>query len=200
MYSDDEGSAGEEFLPDLPEDFALEGFIEISEGHIPAENEVKRAFRRRRPDILLEKFHRSPNCFFHAVSVSRFYEPCIQPFPGKFSHAARRITSFLRPLDHAPVGIGRNDLHRHISKCALEGSGPEERQGIGLFSRSASNAPAPQFPVSPGARESCKLRKDITFQKLKYFPVPGKTGNRDMAERVEDGPLGRRAPEIGPVR
>src|SRR3990170_3713901 len=98
MYADDEEPAGEEFLPDLSEDFALERFIEVGEGHIPAQNEVKRAVRRCRADVRLEKLHRAPNRCFHAVSISRFDEPGIQPFPGKFSHAAQRITSFLRPF------------------------------------------------------------------------------------------------------
>jgi hypothetical protein len=96
------GPKGEEFLQDLPEDFALKGFIERGEDHVPAEDEVKQAVRCCRAVVLFEKFHCSPNRLFHAVPVFRFDELSVLPFPGKLAHAAWRISSFLRPFDHAP--------------------------------------------------------------------------------------------------
>lgn len=84
MDSDDEGSFRAESLPDLLENFHLQGLIKIGEDDVPAQDQVKQAIGRHRADILFEEDNLLSLLRPDAEYSSRSDERLVQPVPWKF--------------------------------------------------------------------------------------------------------------------
>lgn len=81
-----------------------------------------------------------------------------------------------------------------------DGSLPDDLQGIGLFTGTAASAPADKLLSSGMEHFFTKFWEDGPLQYVEYVSIAVKTGNGDVAERVEDWPLFSIALEISLIR
>ena len=118
--ADDENTAYSHLSHEMPQRVVLQRCIEVREGYVPTQDEVKRFLGRRLSNVLREKGHRLPKLRLDTGAFGCVIEPLRAPALRQIPYTARRVPASLGPGDGLIVDVGRQNDEPNGRKSGLE--------------------------------------------------------------------------------
>lgn len=195
-FSDDECTAYLHLFHETSQRVDLQRDIEVGEGQVPAEDEVKGLLWRRFPNVLREKGHWLLKLRFDLEFFGCAIKPLRAPLCRQILQTARLVTTLPGVGDGSIVNVGRKNEEPNGWKLGLEFQLPEKREAVGFFPARAADAPAAEDVITLRRYFPSKARQYISFKKLKDALVAVEPRDGDPAQRVENSPFFRMGLQI----